>query len=212
MGKKNNPMDEDKKIVPKEPTAEELAAEKKELEVVAEDEIRTKLAEDMGIDPEEQEELLDKLVAKEVSSRKKLSEAIGQKINWRKKALEPETAKPKPTAKETEDTDVESKVLSILEKERLENMDVPEELKDEIKKIADINKVSVKKASQDPYILFRKEEIEKAAKAQDATISRKNKGVGVKFDPENIPDFDVSTKEGQKQWKEWKKKAQHQGK
>ena len=212
MGKKNNPMDEDKKIVPKEPTAEELEAEKKELEVVAEDEIRTKLAEDMGIDPEEQEELLDKLVAKEVINRKKLSEAIGQKISWREKANKTETIKPKPTAKETEDTDVEAKVLSILEKERLEDMDVPEKLKKDIKKIAELQSISVKKASQDPYILHRKKELEDAAKAEDATISRKNNGVGAKFDPEKIPDFDVSTKEGQKAWKEWKKKAQHQGK
>ena len=211
MGKKNKPM-VNEKIVPTEPTAEELEAEKKELEVVAEEDIRTKLAEELGIDPDEQEDLLDKVVQREVEHRKKLSTTIGQKISWREKANKTKTTDPKPTAGETEDSDVKAAVLSVLEEERLENMDVPEELKAEIKKLADINKVSVKKASQDPYILFRKEEIEKAAKAQDATISRKNRGVGVKFDPEKIPDFDVSTEEGQKAWKEWKQKASHQNK
>ena len=212
MGKKNNPMDDEEKIVPTEPTAEELEAENKELEVVAEDEIRTKLATDMGIDPDEQEELLNKLVEKEVSNRKKLSSAIGQKRKWREKANKSVTTEPKPKAKETGEVDVEAKVLSILEGERLEDMDVPEELKEEIKKVAKLNGISVKKASQDSYILHRKKELEDAAKADDATISRKNRGVGIKFDPDTIPDFDVSTLEGQKAWKEWKQKAKHQGK
>ena len=205
-------MDDETKIVPTEPTADELEAEKQQLEEVKVDELRVKLAEELGIDPEEQGDLLEKAVQREVEHRKKLSNAISQKIGWREKANKPKTTEPKPTAKEIEKVNVRAEVLSLLEEERLNDMDAPEELKEEIKKLANISKISIKKASQDPYIAFRKKEIEDAAKVEDATISRKNRGVGIKFDPETIPDFDVSTKEGQKQWKEWKQKAKHQGK
>ena len=205
-------MDDDTKIVPTEPTVEELATEKKELEEVKEDDIREKIAEELGINSFEQEDLLDRAVKREIAHRKKLSATIGQKISWREKALKSVTTEPKPTAKEAEDTGVRATLSSMLEEERLNDMDVSDELKAEIKKIADINKISVKKASQDPYVLFRKKEIEDAANAENATISRKNRGVPVKFDPAVVPDFDVSTPEGQKQWKEWKQKARHQGK
>ena len=204
-------MDNENKA-PLEPTADELEAENKELEEVKEDDIREKIAEELGINSFEQEDLLDKAVKREIAHRKKLSATIGQKISWREKALKSETTEPKPTAKEIENTGVRATLSSMLEEERLNDMDISDELKAEIKKIADINKTSVKKASQDPYILYRKKELEDAAKAEDATISRKNRGVGVKFDPDKIPNFDVSTKEGQKLWKEWKQKAQHQGK
>jgi hypothetical protein len=204
-------MDKDKNIAPKEPTADEIEAENNDLKEVDENELREKIAEDLGIDPEEQSDLLDKAVQREVEHHNKLSAAIGQKIKFRK-ALKSKTSDPKPKAKETEDakTTVREQVLSVLEEERLNDMDVPEELKKDIQKIAKLEGISVKKASKDPYIIHKKEELEEAAKVQKATISRKNKGDPIKFEKGKIPDFDVSTKEGQKKWEKWKQKMRAQ--
>jgi hypothetical protein len=209
MAQNKSPMDKEK-IVPTEPTAEELEAEKKELEEVKEDELRDKVAEELGIDPDDQPELLDKIVSQRVEHQKKLSEAIGQKINWRKKALE--SPKPEATPKETEKVDVKSEIMSVLEEQRLEDMSLPEELKQEVKKIAKLNNISVKKAAEDPYIQYRKQELESAAKAEEATISRTNKGKTVKFDLESPPSCDRSPEDGRKGWDEWKAFVKPQGK
>jgi hypothetical protein len=212
MAQNKSPMDKESKV-PTEPTAEELEAEKQQLAEVKEDELRNKIAEDLGVDPDEQSELLDKIVGMKVEDRKKLSEAIGQKINYREQLKAKTSEKPEAKPKEkTEEVDVEGKVLSILEEQRLEDMDLPEELKAEVKKIAKLNNVSVKKAAEDPYIKYKREELEAAAKAEEATISHTNKGKKVKFDLENPPKPDMSTEEGQKEWEEWKafKKSQQE--
>ncbi len=204
-------MDKNKNIAPKEPTAEEIEAEKNDLKEVDENELREKIAEDLGIDPDEQGDILDRAVQREIEAHNKLSTAIGQKIKFRKE-LKSKTSDPKPKAKETEDakTTIREQVLSVLEEERLNDMDVPEELKEDIQKIAKLQSISVKKASKDPYILHKKKELEEAAKVQQATISRKNKGKPIKFEEGKIPDFDVSTKEGQEKWEKWKQQMRAQ--
>ncbi len=190
-------MDENKKNAN---TAEETPEEEVEAN---EDEIRSHIVNELGID-EDDEELISKLVEREVSQRQKLSEAIRQKINWREKANQEPITETNTEPKPTNQQDVKSEILSILEEERLEDMELPEELKDEVRKISKLNNISVKKAAQDPYVLYKKQELGAAAKVQDATISRTNKGKSVKFDPSNPPQVDMSTEEGRAIWDEYK--------
>jgi ethanolamine utilization protein EutQ (cupin superfamily) len=192
-------MDENtKNATPAEETPEE-----EEVVEANEDEVRSYIINELGID-EDDEELISKLVERELSQKQKLSEAIRQKINWREKA------KQGPEPKPTNQQDVKSEILSILEEERLEDMELPEGLKEEVRKISKLNNISVKKAAQDPYVLYKKQELEAAAKVQDATISRTNKGKSVKFDPANPPQVDMSTEEGRATWDEYKEFLKNQ--
>jgi len=185
----------------KNATPAEETPEEEEVVEANEDEVRSYIINELGID-EYDEELISKLVERELSQKQKLSEAIRQKINWREKAKQ----EPKPTNQQ----DVKSEILSILEEERLEDMELPEGLKEEVRKISKLNNISVKKAAQDPYVLYKKQEIEAAAKVQDATISRTNKGKSVKFDPANPPQVDMSTEEGRATWDEYKEFLKNQ--
>jgi len=201
--------EEDLKVTP-----EELEADKEFQKEVAEDEIRSKIAGELGIDPEEQSELLDKLVEREKSYREKLSGAIKQKINWREKALKA-SEKPKGNPKEgntqTQETpDIESliekKLAERLEARELEELALPDELKAEVKDLAKLKGISVREAAQLPYIQARKEEIEREERIKNATPKRSNKGsYAMNYDPSkplNPADFDFNTEEGIRAWKE----------
>lgn len=205
-----------KTTVPMEPTAEELEAEKQQLTEVKEDELKDKVIEDLGLDPDVDVDLINKIVSQRIEDKKKLSEAIGQKIKYRTQLFEKTSElkpEPKPEAKPKEtEKDIKSEVFSILEEQRLEDIDLPEELKQEVRKIAKLNNISVKKAAEDPYIQYKKQELEAAAKAEEATISRTKKGIKVKFDLDNPPKPDLSTEEGRKEWEEYKSFLKSQGK
>lgn len=75
-------------------TAEEKAAEVAATTLPKEDEVRAAIIEEYGFDPEADAERIDKLVAKDMDSRKKLSDAIGQKIKHRNDANSLRSAKP----------------------------------------------------------------------------------------------------------------------
>jgi hypothetical protein len=205
-------------------TPEEQKAEEEALTETKEEEIREKVMQDLALDPDVDSELIDNLVKREISQREKLSEAIRQKINWRKKVQEKEkdsresnesNSNPESNPAESKTkpmSDEESKIRAILEEERLEDMDVPDELKQEIRQVSKVKNIGVKKAAQDPYILHRKKEFEAAAKAQEASINYTKKGQQVDgtIDPKNPPKFDHSTKEGRRQAREWRKKVAEQ--
>ncbi len=67
------------------PTAEELAAEQADLVTAQEkeEEVRAKVITEYGFDEVDDLERINKVVAKEMDSRKKLFAAIGQKIKYR---------------------------------------------------------------------------------------------------------------------------------
>lgn len=207
--------DKDKKDLDLEVTPEEQKAEQEFQKEVSEDEIRSKIAEELGIDPEEQSDILDKLVEREKAHREKLSTAIKQKISWREKALQafqkpkenPEEGK---TQKETPDFEslIEKKLTERLEALELEKLELPDELKAEVKDLARLKGISVREAAMHPYIQSRKEQIEKEELLKKATPKRSNKGsYAMNIDPSkplNPEDFDFSTEEGVKAWKEAK--------
>lgn len=189
-------MDKETEIV----SPDEAKAEEEALAEAKEDELREKLSEELGIEPDS--DLLDKLVERELGHKKKLSAAIGQKIDWRKKAT---SSAPKPKTEDKEAAlDVEKQIRAEFEARDLEELDLPDELKEDVKKLAQTLGVSVRKAAQDPYIVYRKQAIEQERKSDDATISRSaSKGQKVRFDTTTPPKVDMSTEEGRKTWKEY---------
>lgn len=201
---------DDKNLVP----TEEQTAEEEANKEVKEDELREKLAEELGMDPDTDKELLDKLVEREKVNHKKLSDAIKQKISWRTKA-QTTSEKSKDNSKdggepnkETPNIDelVDRKLNERLEAMDLKNLDLPDELKDEVKDLAKLKGISVREAAQLPYIKARKEEAEREERIKAATPKRTNKGAYVpNYDPSkplNSADFDLNTEEGRKAWQE----------
>jgi len=199
---------------------EEKNLEEEAQKEVKDDELREKLAEDLGIDAEseENEELLDKLVEREKSQREKLSGAIKQKINWREKAQktseEPEDTpgkgkKPDKSGETDIDKLVDQKLTERFEARELDSLDLSDELKEEVKELAKLKGISVREAAKLPYILSRKEEVEREERIQKATPKRSKKGSAMpSYDPAkplNPDDFDFDTKEGVKAWQDAKK-------
>lgn len=204
-----------------------VSEEEKNLEVesqqeVNDEELRAKVAEDLGIDPENEEnqELLDKLVDREKSNHEKLSGAIKQKISWREK-YQKASANPKDTpgkdnksTKEQGGTESQDEVIRrVLREERdretLESLDYPDDLKDEIKDFAKVKGIPIKEAVNLPYIQSRVEEIKKEERLKAATPTRSKGGTyKASVDPSkplNPEDFDFDSEEGVKAWQEAKR-------
>lgn len=199
-----------------EVSTEEQKAEEEATKEVSEDELRTKLADDLGLDPDLDTEILDKVVAREKAHREKLSGAIKQKISWREKAkTTSEKPKDKPEEggtpkQETPDVDalVDKKLQDKLDARDLEALDLSDELKEEVKKVAKIQGISIREAAKDSYIQSRIEAVKQKEKLEKASPSRSNRGNYVSHvdpsKPLNPEDFDFNTTEGVKAWKEAK--------
>lgn len=191
-------------------TPEEKEAEQADLAEVKDDELREKLAADLGINPDEDSELLDKVFAREKANREKLSGAIKQKISWRTKA----TSSTKPDNKggnaKTEVPDIEAlveqKLNELMEAQDLKSLELPDDLKAEVKDLAKTKGISIREAAQLPYIKYRKEEMEREERIKQASPKRSNKGSYTSnIDPSkplNPADFNLNTEEGRKAWKE----------
>lgn len=203
-------MDNDKVEV----TPEEAAAEQESLAEAKEDEIRSELAEELGLSEDEDADKLDKLVAREMKNRKLVSTAVRQKIDWRTKATGGKPADKKITSKEgTLDAEAIRKeaaeaTTAALEQRDLDDMDHSDTVKAAIKNIAKLNNISIRKAEKDSYIQHLIAEESKVAKANEAADNGTRKGKsGVKIDlskPLDPKDFDLSTEDGRKAWSEAK--------
>jgi hypothetical protein len=177
-------MDDDTKNQNLEVSPEEATLEEEAQQEVKDEELREDLAEKFGLDPDEQGELLDKIVEREKANREKLSGAIKQKISWREKyqTFEKPKEKPeggeKPNKQEIPDIDklVDQKLTERLEARELETLDLSDDLKAEVKDLARLKGISVREAAQLPYIQSRREEIEREQRIQAATPKRSKKG------------------------------------
>lgn len=211
-------MDENKKNEDLTVTPEELNAEAESMKEIKEDELRSELATKMGLDPDVDSEVLDKLVEHEKSNREKLSGAIKQKINWRKRA-ETKISDKDPDKKD-KDKSVEqspeevSKMVDIKLQERLDERDLkelnlPEAIETEVKTLAKFKGISVREAAKLPYITNMITEAEKAERINNASPKRNKKGdYSVNVDPSkplNPADFDFNSPEGVKAWNDAKK-------
>ena len=195
---------EDTKVSP-----EEAAAEQEALAEAQEDELRTQLAEELGLSEDDDADKLDKLVAREMKNRKLLSTAVRQKIDWRTKA----TGGKPPAKKDSKETPLDAEAVrreaeaaaeARLEARDLEEMDYSDPIKEQIKKVAKLNGTSVRAAAKDPYIqsLIETESKQKAANEAADNGTRKGK-TGIKIDlskPLDPKNFDLSTEEGRKAW------------
>lgn len=189
---------------------EEQNAEQEALEEAKEDEIREKVIADLDL--AEDDELVEKLVAQEIQHRKKLSEAIGQKIKWREKANAAPATKSEEKVTTGSPEDIlklaEERVRETLEQRDLDELSYSDEVKAEIKKVAKLSGSSVRQAAQDSYIkhLIEQEAQEQALK-EAATNSTRKRGAKIVIDPTKPLDpaqFDLSTEEGREAWEEAK--------
>lgn len=201
-------------------TPEELELEKEAQIEVQEEELRTKLAEDLGIDADDESELLDKLVEREKLNREKLSGAIKQKINWRTKAQGTSTEPDNKDGKgKTQDGDKNKVVLTEEEfNQRLEErfaerdlkeMNLPEDIEKLVRDLAKVRSISVREAVKDSYVVAKLDEIKKQEKVDNASPRRSSNGSYKISDldlskPLNPADFDLNSEEGRKAWKDAK--------
>jgi hypothetical protein len=196
-------------------TLDEQTAEQEALTEVHGDDLREKLAEEFGIDPDEQSDLLEKVVERELANRKKLSDAIRQKRTWRDKATKSTSNQgtrsegESQTSNKTPDIDaiVSQKLNSVLEQRDLESLNLPEELQAEVKKLAKVNGTTIREAAKDPYFVYKREQFEKDESIKNATPKRKGSRAYPAYDPSkplNASDFNLHTEEGRKAWEEAK--------
>lgn len=185
-------------------TAEQIAAELAASQaVVKEEEVRDAVIAEYGFDEVDDAERIDKMVAKEVEHRTKLSQAIGQKIKHRTDAeeLRKKVAIPPQEKTNVPPVDVEKIVAEQLEKRDLDALEYSDELKTEIQRIAKLNNISVKQAVRDPYIAFKLNEYEREQKTEEASISRTNRSGGRKtYTFDNPPVVDMSNEKGRAEW------------
>ena len=185
------------------PTPEEDKHEEEALQEVKEDEVRNKIIEDYELDEDEQSDLINKLTQKEVEQRKAFGKVIEQKRKWRDQANKQPEKEPKPTPSQGED--VRAIIREEFNQKYIEDLQYPDEVKEEIKLIVKNTGKDVKEVANDPYILYKKEEVEREAKNTDASPSGTRKG-GTVIDKDNPPKFDLSTEEGMAEFKKWEKK------
>lgn len=202
-----------------EVSEEEKKSEAEALAEVKDEELKSKIADDFGINAEDEPELFDKLVEREKSHLKKTSDAIRQKIGYREK-LQKTSDKPQNNSGEGEShTDEGKKPLTLEEldqklderesKRDLENLNLSEEIEAEVKDLAKVKGISVREAAKLPYIVSSIEEVEKEKRISSATPRRTSRGnyASTNVDPSkplNPEDFPLDTKKGQKAWAEAK--------
>lgn len=203
-------MDENNKNL--ELTPEEQNAEAEAQKEVNIDELKAKIATDLGLDPESQGELIEKLAKKEESHRIMLSKTIKQKRTWREKAQASGNPSPQQKDGKVETPDVSKlvaeEVKKTLEARDLESLNLPDEVTQEVRELAKLRGISVREAAKLPYIQSRVEEIKREERIKKA-IPKRNGGGGVvptvdPTQPLNPNDFDLSTEEGQKAWEQAK--------
>lgn len=167
---------------------EEQTAELEATKEVNEDELREKLAGELGIDPdsEENEQLLEKLIAREKANHERLSVAIKQKIGWREKASAQgtsanlkENSKDKKPNIDSADKSLELTRALIREEfdERdLKTLGLPDEVLQDVRDWAKVRNISVREASELPYIKARVDEIKREKSLLEASTKRSKKG------------------------------------
>lgn len=169
----------EKEIVP---TAEELALEKEATTEAKDDEIRAKIVSDFSFDEEKDKERIDKLFNKEKDSRKKLSDAIGQKIKYR--GMVPKPAENAGAQKQDEKkNDLSQDDMFVLVKSDVHMDDV-----NEVKDYAKLKGISIAEALKSPIvqgILTTNTEHRKSAAAagtKDTRSTSKTDGVAIVSD------------------------------
>ena len=189
--------------------SDEAIAEQ-EKEAVAEGaEFRAKIVAGLGLtDDDANKELIDKVVARESGLRKGFGTLL-VKYKTLKSTAKPNPKPPvqqpnaqQPLDAETVRKQTEATVRAELEQRDLDEMEVSDEVKAEIKKVAQIQGVSVRKATQDPYIKHLVDQDKAKQRINEAGGTRSPNAIPV--NGKGMPKFDLSTPEGRKEYKDWK--------
>lgn len=193
---------------PKAPTAEELAAEDIAIKESKEEDIRSSVLEKYELAEDTDSELIDKLTKDIISQQKSFGKVVSQKRSWRDKALNPtKKEETKVGDKNLTADEIKKQASNEIEekfmKRDLEEIDVSDTLKEEIKKLAKLKDLSIRQAFKDPYIVYLKSEEDAEKKLDKATIKtvKNGKTVAIDSDTKLDPnDFEMSTAEGRKAW------------
>lgn len=98
-------------------------------------------------------------------------------------------------------------VREELEQQYLDDLEYPDDLKEEIKKIAKLNNVSIRQAEKDPYVAYKVQQAVQEKRLDEAAVRGTKKSetssIGKALNPK---DFDLNTEEGRKAWQEAKAK------
>jgi len=191
----------------------ELAEEQEALSAPKEDDVRSKIIADLGIeDDDSNKELVDRLVQRDVEKNNKLFKAIGQKIALRDQLAGKVSPKPSPVKVNMTNAEILDEARKAAREEYqqrdLDGMNHSDRVINEIKRIAEIQNVSVLKAAEDPYIKSMIEGETRQKSIDDAAANGKGRTkIGVVVDvskPLDVANFDLSTEEGRTEWKEAK--------
>lgn len=144
---------------------EELAAEQTALVLPKEDEVRAKIVEDTGFDPENEDDKpkIDKLVKREMEQREKTSAAIRAKISYRDKLPKKEGER-KVESKQDEAKDLSSDDVLALVGAQITH---PDDIK-ELKKSAKLLETNMQGALADPLVQARLRDMQEKRKSADA--------------------------------------------
>jgi len=194
------------------PTSEELQEEEVALKESKVEEIRASVITKYELDEADDSELIDKISKDIIAQQKSFGKVVSQKRDWRERVLNPKKIEDKKdlTADEIK-KQAEDAVEERFMKRDLDDMDVSDELKDEVKKLAKMKSLTIRQAFKDPYIIFLSDKEAQVKKLDKSSISVKKNGKptvidsDTKLDPE---EFDLRTPEGRKSWDE-AKKAKH---
>lgn len=191
-------------------TPEEIAAEQAALAQQKEEEVRANVITEFGFDEVNDQERIDKLVAKELEHGKKLYAAVGAKIKHRTEAEalknDPrlKVTPPPPEAAKPATEDIGKLVQEQLEKRELDALEYSDTVKARIQRVVALDGSTVKQALRDPSVVNLIAEEEKEQKAEAATISRTNRSSGKKtYSLDSPPDVNMNTPEGRKEWEEY---------
>lgn len=158
-------------------SAEELAAEQAQLADVKEDEVRASIISEYGFNETDDAERIEKLTAKELEHRKKMSQAIGQKIKWRnefnkvKDTTKVVPTEVKPTTQPKSDADLTIKDAILIQKANIHEDDI-----DEVVDFAKYKKLTIAEAIKHDTvqaILAKKAEYRKTAEATSTGATRR---------------------------------------
>jgi thiamine kinase-like enzyme len=151
-------------------SAEELAAESVAIQVPKEEDVRAEIITEYGFDETVDGERIDKLVAKEIESKKMLSKTIAQKIKHRTEAEElRKKSATTPTPKSEVKDDMSLKDIRALQ-------DVHDDDVESVVEWAKFKKISVAEAKKSPHIqtlLRENNEFRKTAEANNTGTARR---------------------------------------
>ena len=144
------------------------------------------------VDVDLDEDLEDTIDPEKEELRKKLEESEKQRdqlyARLKKDAPEKKSKKVEPS---------DDAINRILDQRDLDEMDLSDELKTEVQDYAKLKGISVKKAALSPYITFRKEQVDKKTREDEAALGSKSRAkVKRDYSTAKPSDFDLSTEEG----------------